>query len=204
MRAKFIFEFKKHENPLKSLNIGNESEYLKEKQTKDIKIIADAMKNKNTDVDNLIKEFGEKYGRDLDILKDFDVKNMFSKLEDFSKFKIKLAELTATKEEIERNENYNLFVFLGYDKFIETRSGNYKKVHTFENLVYIDRYNHNDLHQIQFMKMRVRTYDTQSNANLYGVNIPKFMLNGEKNYYPDELKNNKKILQYIEENKFKI
>jgi hypothetical protein len=201
MRAKFVFEFEKHDNPLKSLDVGNSSEYLKEKQLKDI---AEVYNDHDSDVDKLIKDFADKYGRKPDILNDYEVKQMFRSPKYFVEFKLKLVKFTETSEETERNENYNLFVFLGYDKFIETKNGNYKKIHTFENLVYIDRYSHNDISQIHFMKMRVHTYDTPSNAKIYGVNIPKFMLDGDKNYYPEELKNDKKLLTYIEENKFKI
>jgi hypothetical protein len=206
MRAKYVFEFEKKKDPFKSLDIGQSSEYLKEEQLKMLREIYEAMIDEAEDLDDIIKSFSERFGKNPDILKDtriissvFDNDN-----KNFQRFKIKLAELTKTEEEEIRDENYNLFVFLRYNDFIETRSGNYKKMFTFENLVSMRRYNMNDMMQVNYMKLRARTYGANSDAHIYSVNIPKHMLQGGKNYFPDNLKDNKKLLKYIEDNKFKI
>lgn len=157
-------------------------------------------------VSNLIHEIGERYGRDniLDKAESINIpqtyKSLFNK-QDLSQLKLTLFKDTRTEDELNRDEFYDVYAFLAYDKYTdvvingETYS---KKEMGIENLVKIDKYNRGSLSQVSMMKMRAVA---QGDRKVYGVYIPKYMWS--KDHAPDtEIPDN--LRKFIEENKFHI
>jgi hypothetical protein len=88
--------------------------------------------------------------------------------------------LTRSQSQIDRDDNYDAFVFIGRDKFEKKEDGSYRKSLEIENFVKIDLYDSESLLQINMMKMRART---QGNSDLYLIWVPKGTFEEEKDFY---------------------
>ena len=199
MKAKFINEFERgKEDYAKKIGID-----VPAFQLRLLEKIKKAFLTANEKLaDELIKEYGENYGTGKTLLDTHEGAYMFSK-EEFNKIKIGIAQANKTEEQELRDELFNLYAFIGYEDFVKIRSGNFKKVFTFENAVKIDRYNAGSLSQIGIMKIRnIHQYGgNKGEHGVYGLNVPKYLMD-EDYYYADEV--NKKQMDYIMKNKFKI
>lgn len=81
-------------------------------------------------------------------------------------------------EDLEFEKEYDTFVFIGRDKFLELPNGNFKRKLEIENLYKIDKYNPDDQSAFNMMKLRSRSHPDSS---LYFIHIPKGFLE-EKSY----------------------
>jgi hypothetical protein len=88
--------------------------------------------------------------------------------------------LTRSQSQIERDDNYDAFVFIGRDKFEKKSDGSYRKSLEIENFVKIDLYDSESLLQVNMMKMRARA---QGNSDLYLIWVPKGAFEEEKDSY---------------------
>ena len=202
MRAKFINEFERgKEDYAKKIGID-----VPAFQLRLLEKIKKAFDDHDDELaDELIKEYGENYGTGKTLLDTYEGAQIFPKHQ-YSKIKIGIAQANKTEEQELRDEFYNLYAFVGYTDFIETRSGNYKKKFTFENAVKIDRYDQDSLIQISGMKMRhIAQYGggslTHGEHGVYAVNVTKYLMD-EDHYYADDV--NKEQMDFIVKNKFKI
>lgn len=157
---------------------------------------------------SLIQEMGKRYGRGniLDkaeriIIPDKYSNRLFNK-KDIEQLKLSLYKETRSDEELERDEMFDVYAFIGFPDFKEKEIDGekfHKKQLGIENLVKIDKYNSSSLSQVPMMKIRARS---QSNEhNVWGVYIPKFMW--DKDYahnheIPDDIR------KFVDENKFKL
>ena len=83
-----------------------------------------------------------------------------------------------TPEKIEEDENYDTYIFIGYEDKKEIKIGDeiyYKKKLGIEKLVKIDRFNISDLRIVEPMKMRAKI-QYGSDGNVYIIKLPKGFL----------------------------
>jgi hypothetical protein len=109
--------------------------------------------------------------------------------------------LTRSNTEKIRDDNYDLFVFIGRDKFIKNEDDSYKKSLEIENFLKMDLYDQNDLLSINMMKMRAR--NQSGGSEVYMIWLPKRLFREEKsNYMEDEIPED--IIKMIDKNKKRI
>jgi len=163
------------------------------------------------ELQNFIHEMGEKYGRKNILEKGASIKisyegyseenNLFNK-KDLEQLKFSLYKETRTEEELERDEHFDVYAFIGYDDFKEIEiegESFHKKQIGIENLVKINKYNSASLSQVSMMK--IRAVSQGETRVVWGVYIPKYMW--DKDYaYNTEIPDN--IRKYIDEHKFKF
>ena len=158
---------------------------------------------------DLIKELGNKYGREtiLDKAGNIDIPSgrLFNK-KDIEQLKLSLYKETRSDDEMNRDEYFDVYAFIGYSEYKETNVDGeifHKKILGIENLVKIDKYDASSLRQVSMMKLRANSqYDRKDpNNGVWGVYIPKHLW--DKDYaYNNDIPDN--LRKYIEENKFKI
>jgi len=127
-------------------------------------------------------------------IKEFGNNEMINVFKVIFKYKI-----SRNKKEIEEDEEYNIYVFIGYnDKVPVIINGEkyYKDKFCAEKMIKIDKYNILDYRTIQLLKIRVTTVP---NGKVYMVKIPKIFMN--KEYYNKIPEN---YLYYIEKYKTPI
>lgn len=163
--------------------------------------------NEIDELQSLIQQMGERYGRKNILDKASSVKipesrygesNLFNK-KDIEQLKLSLYKETRSEEEILKDEYYNIYAFIGYPDFIELDDGMHKKTLGIENLVKIDKYDSSSLSQVPMMKIRAQAQGDQT--KVWAVYIPKHMWDEDYAYnkdIPDDLR------EFIDENKFKI
>ena len=93
-----------------------------------------------------------------------------------------ISKIKRKQSDIEFEENFDTFVFIGREKFVKLDNGSYKKSLEIENLYKIDKYDFEDNSSISMMKLRSRT----QGGDLYFIHIPKDAL-PEKSYTESEI-----------------
>jgi len=123
----------------------------------------------------------------------YDLSEIYSRLDTFSKMQqadldkvIKLVnkKLIRTDVERQRDQENDLFVFIGRDKFVEKEDGSYRKTLEIENFTKIDLYNPEDLQMVNMMTMRSRYQG--GGSNVYMIWMPKDFFPKEKDSYMEE------------------
>jgi len=166
--------------------------------------------NKMDELQEFISELGEKHGREniIDKAKDIIVSNpkgyndnsLLFNNKDIEQLKLSLFKETRNEEEEIRDEYYDIYAFIGYDKFDEITIDDetfHKKNLGIENLVKLDKYDASSLSQVPLMKMRARAQSQHHKC--YGVYIPK--LTWDKDYaYDDDIPDS--LRKEIDKNKF--
>lgn len=109
---------------------------------------------------------------------------------DLAEADIYMAKLKRTKEQEKEDEENNIYVFIGYtDKKPVIINGKkyYEDKFTVENMVKIDKFNVDQLAQINMMKLRLR-FQNYPDGAVYMLKIPKKLMD-KNNYYeiPDYL-----------------
>lgn len=159
---------------------------------------------------NWIHELGERYGRDtildkaseLRIPSAYDDHYLFNK-KDIEQLKLSLYKETRSEEETQRDENYDVYAFIGFTDYKEHKIKGetyHKKILGIENLVKLDKYNSSSLAQVPMMKIRAQV-QSDKDHKVWAVYIPKYMWDKDHAYnhqIPDDLR------EYIEEKKFSI
>ncbi len=147
------------------------------------------LNNTNDDIKDIIKDaYNERISKE-DIL--FIIDYVFSHMnynhhryhirhEDLQQAKIYIQKLGRTKEQVEEDKEYNIYIFIGFMDKVPVKVGNktyYEDVFNTETLVKIDKYNVSDLLQVPMMKLRARTqYSGNSESGVYMVKIPKDLM----------------------------
>lgn len=150
------------------------------------------------------------------LIDDYDLEDFYNKFDELSKIKYRKTEfqhvdslkkinneleivskkLMRSEDEIQRDQEQDLFVFIASDKFEKNKSGSYDKKLDIENLCKINIYDVSDLQSINMMKIRSRA----QNSQLYKIWLPKETFDVDKdNYYPDDIP--KYILELIDKYK---
>ncbi len=165
------------------------------------------------ELQGLIQEMGEKYGRKTVFDKAsrilipdsrYGESNLFNK-KDLEQLKLSLYKETRSEEERLRDELYDVYAFIGYPDYIEKEIEGeifHKKRLGIENLVKLDKYNSTSLAQVPMMKIRAQAqYGGEKESGVWGVYIPKEIWNADyayNNEIPDNLR------KFIDENKFRL
>ncbi len=123
----------------------------------------------------------------------YDLNEIYSRLDTISKMQqadldkvIKLVnkKLIRTEGERQRDQENDLFVFIGRDKFVEKEDGNYRKTLEIENFIKIDIYKPEDLQMVNMMQIRSRSQG--GGSNVYMIWMPKDFFPEEKDSYMEE------------------
>lgn len=163
------------------------------------------------EIQEFIHELGEKYGRKTILDRAAELRIPEGRYEDHHLFnrsdieqiKLSLYKETRSEEELERDEYYDVYAFIGYPEFIEKEIDGetyHKKRIGIENLVKIDKYSKKSLSQIPMMKIRAKA-QYGGDGDVWGVYIPKDMWDRDYAYNQDI---DDSLRRYIDENKFKI
>ena len=212
---------------IKDLKLDDKIDYLRDMQRHYPSIFKDFKEDKNLDdetnqlllfmqlkavldggdteeVNRLITVLAKKYGRTSIIDK---VENLyfFTKTE-LAQLKLSIYNKSQTKEEKEREDNFDTYAFIGYqeDKEITIKGKKYyEKELGIENLVKIDKYNVKSIQQISAMKIRshVQYAGSYGGGDVWVVYIPKEWL-GEDSYTKRDIPDY--VLDWIKEHKFKV
>lgn len=167
-------------------------------------------------IEQLIREMGEKWGRENILDKAERIKipstsqyessdnSLFNKKE-IEQLKLTLYKETRSEEELTRDELFDIYVFIGYTDYQEIEIEEktlHKKILGIENLVRLDKYDAASLAQVGPMKIRAQVqYGGKEGSGVFAVYIPKFLW--DKDYtYNEDIPDN--LRTFIEENKFKI
>jgi len=171
-------------------------------------------KSQVTELQNWIHELGNRYGRDTILDKASELRipegryedhHLFNR-KDIEQLKLSLYKETRSEEETARDENYDVYAFIGYTTHIdvEVQGETYqKKAMGIENLVKLDKYDSSSLAQVPMMKIRAQVQygGHEGEWGVWAVYIPKYM------WQKDHASNEEipaDLRKYISENKFKI
>lgn len=163
------------------------------------------------ELQNLISEMGERYGRKniMDFAKKILIPDRYGddvrlfNSSDLNQLELSLYKETRSEEQQMRDEHFDVYAFIGYNDFKEVEIDGetyHKKRLGIENLVKIDLYDAGSLKQVTMMKMRA-TVQYGGDGGTYAVYIPKTVWNKDRAYnddIPDSLR------KYIDENKFSV
>jgi len=155
-------------NIIISIKTKNGSEMWEEKERLVNHFVAAALNGGDEGVKDLMAEV------DQADLKHVCDKNLLAAL------KLRISKNKRTPEEIKFDEDYDMFIFIAKDKFVEhpAGSGNYRKTLDIENLYKVDRFEMADHSALKMMKIRVQHQGDGS--QVYAVELPKDAMPGEQ------------------------
>lgn len=143
------------------------------------------------------------YNKDSDLVMTFLDSLKHESVDLIKSLKLKIKYENRTQEEIDRDELYNVYVFIGYTKLEEITQNKeklYRKKLGIERMVKTDKYNLDDLKRIESMKKRAM-FKSNGDDVLYGVYIPEYLMDVDY-ISPEDV--DPETLKYIDDNKFQL
>lgn len=144
-----------------SIKTKNGTEMWEEKEKLVNQFVAAALSGGDKGVHDLMSHV------DLKALQNVCDKQLYTAL------KLRVSKNDRTPQEIKFDEDHDMFIFIGREKFIEhpKGSGNYRKTLEIENLYKVDRFEMQDHAALSMMKLRARHQGNGSET--YAVELPK-------------------------------
>ena len=129
----------------------------------------------------------------------YDLSEIYSRLDSIPRMEqddldelIKLVNKKLVRSDVEkqRDQENDLFVFIGRDKFVEKEDGSFRKTLEIENFIKINLYKPEDLQMVKTLlwdnMMNIRSRSQGGGSNVYMIRMPKDFFPEEKDYYREE------------------